>query len=349
MALINRLKQSIAKGLSFQFGKYLVSFKVSRAQEATSDQDQTWATFNLRQANFLCSKYPFLDQLQLQLNEANAHEILQCFLDIIPAIDEQAREVCIRNALHRMRTTTQDPVLKNDATLEIARSDLRSGIPDRALILRNDKLLKDELATQLALSDQAYGAPLLSREWPDVSRGSTLCYYFDNHRDLLKDKTILHFSPEPELRDWILNNASALSLDYKTSNIAGNDVDFNQDLTAMTLTNKFDVVICHRVLEHVMDDSKAFEELYRILKPGGYMQISVPQSMHQAQTREWRVPDLTHHEHVRHYGSDFAKRLTNAGFEVSEDKWLLQQPAEQLLDNGSYPLRMYTARKPLID
>jgi hypothetical protein len=302
----------------------------------------------LRQGLFLREKYPVLSGLQLSLDEKTAEPVLQLFLEIIPAIDEQAREVCIRNALHRLHLKTQDPTLRNEVTREIARSDLRSGIPDRALVLRDDRLLRNELESQLKQSDEAYGASLLGRSWPDVSRGRTLCYYFEHHRELLRGKAILHFSPEPELREWMGKHGPKLSCSYKTSNIAGDDVDMNQDLTTMTMDDVYDVVICHRVLEHVLDDRKALAELFRIVRPGGFVQISVPQSMHQAQTREWTVPDLTHHEHVRHYGQDFAQRLVDAGFDVEEDQWLLAQSAEQLLSNSSYPLRMYTARRPSV-
>ena len=345
--MLKQLKQAIARRYSIRLGPYVASLKIGRFKTGRNGVDDPWAEFNLRQAIFLRSKYPCLEQMQIPLNQDNAADILQCFLEIIPAIDPEAREVCIRNALHQMRSHTTDSRLKTHATREIARSDLRIGIPDRAVILRDDEMLRADLEKQLALSDQAYGAQLLTQPWPDVSRGRSLCYYFQEHEELLRGKKILHFSPEPELRDWMQHRASELGLVYQTSNIMGDDVDMNQDLTAMTIQTTYDLVICHRVLEHVLDDRAAFQELYRIVKPGGCLQISVPQSMHQPTTREWIIQDQTHHEHVRHYGRDFSARLTAAGFEVEEEPWLLQRPREELLANGAYPLRMYNARKRL--
>ncbi len=38
----------------------------------------------------------------------------------------------------------------------------------------------------------------------------------------------------------------------------------------------FDTVICSEVLEHIPDDVAAFKELYRVLKPGGHLIITVP-------------------------------------------------------------------------
>ncbi|MFO7861840.1 MAG: class I SAM-dependent methyltransferase [Desulfosalsimonas sp.] len=40
--------------------------------------------------------------------------------------------------------------------------------------------------------------------------------------------------------------------------------------------NSFDHVICSEVMEHISDDKQAAEELYRMLKPGGSLAVSVP-------------------------------------------------------------------------
>lgn len=38
----------------------------------------------------------------------------------------------------------------------------------------------------------------------------------------------------------------------------------------------FDFIICSEVLEHLSDDTKAIKEIYRLLKPGGTVAITVP-------------------------------------------------------------------------
>jgi len=48
-------------------------------------------------------------------------------------------------------------------------------------------------------------------------------------------------------------------------------------LTSIPLaTHSADVVVCTEVLEHVPDDGAAVSEIARILKPGGYLVLSVP-------------------------------------------------------------------------
>ncbi len=56
------------------------------------------------------------------------------------------------------------------------------------------------------------------------------------------------------------------------------NVDFGQvDLTRIPLAdNLIDVVVCSEVVEHIPDQEKAMNELYRVLKPGGTMLFSMP-------------------------------------------------------------------------
>jgi ubiquinone/menaquinone biosynthesis C-methylase UbiE len=46
------------------------------------------------------------------------------------------------------------------------------------------------------------------------------------------------------------------------------DVKQTSDLITFE-DNQYDVILCNHVLEHIPDDTKAMQELYRVLKPGG--------------------------------------------------------------------------------
>ncbi len=83
---------------------------------------------------------------------------------------------------------------------------------------------------------------------------------------------------EPELSKWMGNHGPELSLSYKTFNIADYGVDMNEGLTAMAVREGCDVLICYGVLEHVPNDQKALAELFRIIRPAGFLKIYVRQS-----------------------------------------------------------------------
>lgn len=71
-----------------------------------------------------------------------------------------------------------------------------------------------------------------------------------------------------------------------------------------------------------MDDTKAINEVYRILKPGGVFITMVPicEGWDQTyenpaiKTVEMRELHFGQFDHVRFYGRDFIKRLERAGF-----------------------------------
>jgi SAM-dependent methyltransferase len=71
-----------------------------------------------------------------------------------------------------------------------------------------------------------------------------------------------------------------------------------------------DLVLCLEVIEHVADDRQAIAELRRILRPGGYLLLSVPGT--------WYWPDyLRLIGHYRHYTREaLAVLLDSAGLEI---------------------------------
>jgi 2-polyprenyl-3-methyl-5-hydroxy-6-metoxy-1,4-benzoquinol methylase len=78
-----------------------------------------------------------------------------------------------------------------------------------------------------------------------------------------------------------------------------------RDISSMNLgKNKFDLVICTQVIEHVEDDRKLVDEIFKILKPKGYLYISSvikkPFAIYKYRRRGKFVLDPTHE---REYGS----------------------------------------------
>jgi SAM-dependent methyltransferase len=104
-------------------------------------------------------------------------------------------------------------------------------------------------------------------------------------------------------------------------------ISFRMDLVEASLkSERFDAVLCVHVLEEIMDDRRAMEELFRILKPGGWAVISVPTRMDQV---TYEDPTITapkerkrafgEPDHVRIYGYDLKDKLEACGFNVQVD------------------------------
>lgn len=149
-----------------------------------------------------------------------------------------------------------------------------------------------------------------------------------SHKDLteqalLTGKDILHFAPERQLRQRVKNAAKR----YVTADFDRGDTDWRLDISDMPSVKdaEFDVVICCDVLEHVPNDRAAFQEIRRILRPGGLAILTVPQKDSPAETDE--DPSVTSEaererrfgqkDHVRIYGDDFKDRVAAAGFTVT--------------------------------
>ena len=144
-----------------------------------------------------------------------------------------------------------------------------------------------------------------------------------SQRDLLEGKQVLHFAPERQLRDRI----QAIAARYVTADFDRGDCDLKLDMSSMpsVADASFDAVIACDVLEHVPDDRAAIRELHRILRPGGYAIVTVPQKDPPSQTdADPAVKDPHEREkrfgqkdHVRMFGDDFTDRLAETGFRVT--------------------------------
>lgn len=69
-------------------------------------------------------------------------------------------------------------------------------------------------------------------------------------------------------------------------------IDYNYDIHDLKFAdNKFDIVVCNAVLEHVANPQKAISELTRVLKSGGLIWVEIPfnQHYHPSPTDYWRV------------------------------------------------------------
>ena len=86
--------------------------------------------------------------------------------------------------------------------------------------------------------------------------------------------------------------------------------------------NYFDLILCNHVLEHIEDDYKALNELYRVIKNKGTLIAQVPLDKNlkttfenkEIKNRRDRNKYFGQYDHLRVYGLDFYNRLSNSGF-----------------------------------
>ncbi len=155
-----------------------------------------------------------------------------------------------------------------------------------------------------------------------LGRHRLLALYLDEHRELIRGKTVLHFAPEPSVRPHVEPYAQR----YISGDIHPGPCQIRIDIEQIDLPDgEVDLIICNHVLEHV-DDKRALCELRRVLKPQGVLLLMAPVVEGWDHTYEDptivapedRLRHFGQEDHVRYYGRDIRDRIAAAGFEVRE-------------------------------
>lgn len=135
---------------------------------------------------------------------------------------------------------------------------------------------------------------------------------------------VLHMAPE---KAFISRLKKLSHLDYISCDIESPLADIKADICALPFDdNSFDWILCNHVLEHIPSDTKAMQELYRVLKPGGKALLQVPLDPKRDTTFEdnsitdkaTRTKIFGQYDHVRVYGKDYFEKLRAIGFRVNE-------------------------------
>jgi SAM-dependent methyltransferase len=136
---------------------------------------------------------------------------------------------------------------------------------------------------------------------------------------------ILHIAPEVSLMRHFKRHYKEHKERYTTADLESPLADMHFDVQHIPMeARSIDVVICNHLLEHVVNDRIALAELYRILKPGGWGIMLVPEDRSRATTFEddtitdakERTRLFGQYDHRRVYGRDYDLRLAEAGFVV---------------------------------
>ena len=178
---------------------------------------------------------------------------------------------------------------------------------------------------------------VLSPSTLSLERHRLLWLFLQQETDFFSaEKKVLHMAPE---QCFLSIFRKQKNLAYITADLYSPIADVKADICNLPFEeNSFDVVFCNHVLEHIADDTKAMQELYRVLKPGGMGIFQIPQDLNRATTFEdnsitdhkERARLFGQYDHVRVYGRDYFNKLRAIGFRVDEVDYTQQISPEMV-------------------
>ena len=168
---------------------------------------------------------------------------------------------------------------------------------------------------------------VLSPSTLSLERHRLLWLYLQNATDFFtskEKKKVVHFAPEQAFYKLFRNQKN---LEYTTTDLLSPLADVKADICNLPFEdNQYDIILCNHALEHIPNDTKAMQELYRVLKPGGMAILQIPQDLSRATTfsddtitdQKERAKIFGQYDHVRIYGRDYFDKLRTIGFKVVE-------------------------------
>jgi len=174
-----------------------------------------------------------------------------------------------------------------------------------------------------------------------LERHRLLWLYLQRETDFFSAKRrLLHFAPE---QAYYQRFKKMPHLDYVTTDLHSPLADVKADICQLPFEDdSFDMILCNHVLEHIPDDQKAMQELYRVLKPGGLGIFQIPQDKSRETTYQddsitdpkERAAIFGQYDHVRVYGMDYFDLLREVGFQVDAVDYTAQFSEEEIKKYG---------------
>jgi len=166
---------------------------------------------------------------------------------------------------------------------------------------------------------------VLSPSTLSLERHRLLWLYLKNETKFFNQPLkLLHFAPE---QAFYKRFKELENLEYTTTDLNSPLADVKADICDLPFKDDtFDVILCNHVLEHIPNDTKAMQELFRVMKPGGWGIFQIPQDINRAKTfedntitdKKERARVFGQYDHVRIYGRDYFDKLRSVGFRVEE-------------------------------
>lgn len=161
--------------------------------------------------------------------------------------------------------------------------------------------------------------------------------YLTNETSFFTEKLrVLHFAPE---QAFLKRFRKLKNILYTTTDLNSPIADVKADICNLPFEdNSYDFIICNHVLEHIPDDIKAMQELYRVLAPQGTAILQVPYDRNRTTTFEdnsitdpkERAAIFGQYDHVRVYGMDYFEKLKAIGFYVEGVDYTAQLSKEDI-------------------
>lgn len=171
-----------------------------------------------------------------------------------------------------------------------------------------------------------------------LERHRMIWLWLERHTDLFVSRPrLLHIAPEVSLMRHFKRLYRGTE-NYITADLESPLADMHFDVQQIPMADRFvDVVVCNHLLEHVEDDRRAMRELFRIMRPGGWGIMVVPEDRGRAATFEddtvtdpaERTRIFGQYDHRRIYGRDYDDRLREAGFDVERIAFAAMLSAEE--------------------
>jgi MoaA/NifB/PqqE/SkfB family radical SAM enzyme/predicted SAM-dependent methyltransferase len=180
---------------------------------------------------------------------------------------------------------------------------------------------KSELFNKFNVIGGGYRPNAVCLDCGIIHRTTSIYLYLKNILKKNKQLNILHIAPE-EIISKLINN-------YKNINYIAGDLNPKENELLIDIRktnfedNKFDLIICNHVLEHIIEDNIAMSEIYRILKKNGIAILQVPysydieKSIEKNNNNKDNLKHFGQSDHIRLYAyNDYIKRLKKSGFKV---------------------------------
>jgi SAM-dependent methyltransferase len=146
-----------------------------------------------------------------------------------------------------------------------------------------------------------------------------------------------------DIKEKWINDSREFFFQQKISN-----VEFAvEDLTEIGHQNRFDLIVCVDVMEHIEDDKRVFSNFFNALKKGGYMLINSPSIYGGSDVHDEKEESfISEHARDGYSNEDLEQKLHPLGFSTYRSRYTYGFWGDKAWRLGiKYPMVMLNATK----